>query len=260
MSQCVTPPHTKKPHTNKPISPNSTLSQNGEKPKTIIYKLKVFFSLGWKGIIKTIRYNFKLFSITKAWHFPLLLSSKTTVVKAERGSIILTSEIIHFGMFRIGVSHLRNSFQAPCFVKIEGKLIIHGEGYHNIAPGGNLTIRSTGILEIGNNFSIGHFCKIIITTHSIIGDNNLHSWENLYMDDDLHPIFDEEGNRLNKPQPLIFGNNVWIGARCTILKGVTIADGVIVASRSLITKDLSCHNSIYASQRIIKSNIRWGVK
>ena len=170
---------------------------------------------------------------------------------------MFTSKRIRCGMLRIGITHLDRSFPAPNFIRIEGKLIIHGDGLHAIGPGGNLTIRPTGILEIGNNFRIGHFSKFVISSHSVIGDNNMHSWENLYMDTDSHPVFDESGDRINEPKGLHFGNDVWIGARCTVLKGVRISDGCILASRSLVTKDLTTPRSVYASSRMIKSNVRW---
>ncbi|RWD67875.1 CatB-related O-acetyltransferase [Mesorhizobium sp.] len=38
--------------------------------------------------------------------------------------------------------------------------------------------------------------------------------------------------------PIIVGNDVWIGTRATILSGVTIGDGAIVASCSVVTKDV----------------------
>lgn len=37
---------------------------------------------------------------------------------------------------------------------------------------------------------------------------------------------------------IVVGNNVYIGTRCTILKGVTIGDNVIVGACSLVNKDL----------------------
>ena len=46
-------------------------------------------------------------------------------------------------------------------------------------------------------------------------------------------------------RPTIIGDDVWVGARCTIMSGITIGDGVIVAAGSVVTKDLqSC--GIYA--------------
>ena len=38
--------------------------------------------------------------------------------------------------------------------------------------------------------------------------------------------------------PVVIGNDVWIGADCVILDGVTIGDGAIIAANSVVTKDV----------------------
>lgn len=38
--------------------------------------------------------------------------------------------------------------------------------------------------------------------------------------------------------PIVIEDNVWIGARSVILKGVTIGEGSIVACDSVVTKDV----------------------
>ena len=38
--------------------------------------------------------------------------------------------------------------------------------------------------------------------------------------------------------PVIIEDNVWIGQYCTILKGVRIGKGSIVATRAVVTKDV----------------------
>lgn len=38
--------------------------------------------------------------------------------------------------------------------------------------------------------------------------------------------------------PIVLGNDVWVGARATILSGVTIGDGAVVAACSVVTKDV----------------------
>src|SRR5690606_12842951 len=40
------------------------------------------------------------------------------------------------------------------------------------------------------------------------------------------------------PGSVIIGNDVWIGAGATIVDGVSIGDGAIVAARSMVTKDV----------------------
>jgi len=36
----------------------------------------------------------------------------------------------------------------------------------------------------------------------------------------------------------VIGDDVWIGTRCLIFKGVTIGEGAIVAAASVVTKDV----------------------
>ena len=65
-------------------------------------------------------------------------------------------------------------------------------------------------------------------------------------------------NILNEPKDVVFGNDIWMGNGCMILKGSVIPSGCIIASRSLISKPLNEENSIITSQeRTLKSNIRW---
>lgn len=40
------------------------------------------------------------------------------------------------------------------------------------------------------------------------------------------------------PKPIHIGKNVWIGAHSTVLQGVTIGDGAIVAAGAVVTKDV----------------------
>lgn len=42
----------------------------------------------------------------------------------------------------------------------------------------------------------------------------------------------------NLPSPIHIGKNVWIGSQSTILPGVTIGDGAIVAAGAVVTKDV----------------------
>ena len=70
------------------------------------------------------------------------------------------------------------------------------------------------------------------------------------MDNDNHPINPQE-RLLRIPvdkkdvAPVKIGNNVWIGSYCAILKGVTIGDNSIIATHTVITKDVT-ENCIYA--------------
>jgi acetyltransferase-like isoleucine patch superfamily enzyme len=38
--------------------------------------------------------------------------------------------------------------------------------------------------------------------------------------------------------PVKIGNDVWIGAGCSILPGVTIGNGAVIGARAVVTKDI----------------------
>ncbi|MEI9475734.1 MAG: acyltransferase [Deltaproteobacteria bacterium] len=133
-------------------------------------------------------------------------------------------------------------------------------GHLRIIIGDNVTIgRSTlgankvydnPVLRIGNNTTIGYGGVISISKEIVIGDNCKISGYCLIMDCDDHPI--DPSKRLldlavekEDIKPVRIGNNVWIGAYATILKGVTIGDNSIISTHSVITRDV-LPNCIYA--------------
>lgn len=38
--------------------------------------------------------------------------------------------------------------------------------------------------------------------------------------------------------PIIVGENVWVGAKATILMGVTIGDNVVIGANAVVTRDI----------------------
>jgi acetyltransferase-like isoleucine patch superfamily enzyme len=88
-------------------------------------------------------------------------------------------------------------------------------------------------LEIGSNTYLNERCQISVFDRVSIGANCAIAWDVHVTDSDQHVL---DG----KPHiaPITIGDRVWIGARSTILKGVTIGDGAVVAAGSLVTRDV----------------------
>lgn len=109
-------------------------------------------------------------------------------------------------------------------------------------------------LRIGDNVSIGDRTEIHVGQGVSIGNNTLISWDCCIMDRDYHAISSDK----EKIAPIQIGENVLIGCRSLILKGVSIGDGVVIAAGSVVTKDVP-NNCIVAGNpaRIIKQNIIW---
>ena len=99
--------------------------------------------------------------------------------------------------------------------------------------GNKVTIGTASIIEghctIGNNVSIQSI--VYIPTNTIIGDN-VFIGPNAVFTNDLYPPSD---STLKGP---IFKDNVSIGANATILPGITIGEGSLVAAGAVVTKDV----------------------
>jgi Hexapeptide repeat of succinyl-transferase len=59
------------------------------------------------------------------------------------------------------------------------------------------------------------------------------SWDAQNIDTDYDHIHGREPNA-----PVVIGDEVWIGARAMILKGVTIGDGAIISAGAVVTRDV----------------------
>ena len=119
-------------------------------------------------------------------------------------------------------------------------------------------ISSTGSrIIIGENVGISG--STICASKSVtIGDNVLIGSRCLITDTDAHPL-NWQDRRLNHNEkkgtsPVVIGNDVFIGARSIILKGVTIGDRAVIGAGSVVTKDIPS-DCIAAGNpaRIIKS-------
>jgi virginiamycin A acetyltransferase len=89
---------------------------------------------------------------------------------------------------------------------------------------------------------IGKFCSIACGAKFIMNSAN-HSLKSLttypfpYFDEEWHTEQIEPEAWDNKGD-IVIGNDVWIGFEAIVLAGVRIGDGAIVASRSLVNKDV----------------------
>lgn len=101
---------------------------------------------------------------------------------------------------------------------------------------------SSAKIEIGSDVFINNNASFIIdTTGLIIGDRTLIGLNCTIMDSDFHGLKPKERMmKLYKKEnkPIVICNDVFIGNDCTILKGVTISDNIIVGSNSVVTKSL----------------------
>jgi maltose O-acetyltransferase len=101
-------------------------------------------------------------------------------------------------------------------------------------------IFSSGVLKFGCNVSINEYSRVIAYERIEIGDNVTIAKFVTILDHEHDFDFSGQGleNRDYRTAPVIIGNNVLIGDKATILKGVTIGDNVIIAANAVVTRDI----------------------
>ena len=119
----------------------------------------------------------------------------------------------------IGDGHAFNSINKANFRGVNHRCIIEVDKNAQLSIGNNCGFTGVSIvcakkIVIGDNLLCG--------TNVMIGDRNDH--------EDKYPQF--------TPQPIIIGDNVWIGMNTVVMKGVNIGNNVIIGANSIVTRDI----------------------
>nr|WP_303621206.1 acyltransferase [Kocuria sp. WN036] len=104
------------------------------------------------------------------------------------------------------------------------------------------TLTPSALISIGDE--VGLSGTVVCSAYSVhIGDRCLIGADVIICDTDFHPVDCVPRRHEPIPEPISddaihIGNDVFIGARSTILKGTTIGDGAVVGAGSLVSGDV----------------------
>jgi acetyltransferase-like isoleucine patch superfamily enzyme len=112
-----------------------------------------------------------------------------------------------------------------------------------------------GNTHLNNNVFLGEYVVIYGHGNVIIGANTLIAMHTCIVSSN-HTVPDKDELIRSKPDilmPVNIGSDVWIGAGCKILGGVTIGDGCVIGAGSVVTKDLPAYSvSVGNPAKVIK--------
>lgn len=160
---------------------------------------------------------------------------------------IVARSVVYLARLRAATSHRpkrgirigRASSIAPSaiFLCVDGGSIELGDGVH-LGPN-TVTIVRGGHLRLGSNSSAA-FGTVISALESVSIGNDVLIAEYVTIRDQDH--IHDTGEVIRKAgfrtSPIVIGDNVWIGAKATVTRGVTIGDGSVVAANCVVTTDV----------------------
>nr|WP_283096544.1 acyltransferase [Frankia umida] len=103
-----------------------------------------------------------------------------------------------------------------------------------------------GTLEIGDGVFFNRGCHLVAHEKIIIGDYTRFGAMVTIHDENHIPARDERPfiTRGFVSKPIKIGRNVWVGTKATILQGVTIGDGAVIAANSVVTRDVPAYTIV----------------
>ena len=204
---------------------------------------------------KTLRFNFHYFPLKTALKLPVFVSHRT-FLRELHGKIVVP-EKVNTAMIKIGfgdVGHYDRK-RSRSIWQVSGTVAFGGKA--SIGHGSKLSVR--GNLTLGADFNMTAESTIVCAHQISFGNDCLLSWDILIMDTDEHPIINQNGIRTNPDKPILVGNHVWIGCKCTLLKGTEIPNNTVVAAGTLLTSAFSGENQVIGGNppAVLKSDVRW---
>jgi acetyltransferase-like isoleucine patch superfamily enzyme len=148
------------------------------------------------------------------------------------------------------------------FSKLEVALTL---AERSLADGVSFAIGPEARVSIGQDCYLTD-CILLVEREIRIGDHVLISWNTTISDSDFHPVAPAErildalalspaNEGRTRPnilvQPVIIGDDVYIGPACTILKGVTIGDGAYIEAGSVVTKNVPAYAHVRGNPAVL---------
>lgn len=238
------------------------------KEKSAKQKVKGFLKYG-KTLLQRFRLSFRAWS-----NFIKVNGRKNTLSDWRKRHVIYTmpsavfdlhptAKIIVKAPFVYGNNPVKG-MRMPTCLRMEanttleihdGPLTRYGNVPYNLRYGAYIEIVNGGKLTIGQgaaNVGLTIMCakEVTIGNGVRIGRNvSIRDWNG------SHVIINDH---YRNHAPVHIGDHVWLCTGCTIMPGVTVGEGSVVAANATVTKDVPPHSLVGGSPaKVLKENIEW---
>lgn len=93
-------------------------------------------------------------------------------------------------------------------------------------------------IRIGERTAVMNGSEVIARQAVTIGADCLIGPHTIIYDSDFHGLDPRQRLQSGETEPVVIGDNVWVGTRVMILKGVSIGRDCVIAAASVVTRDV----------------------
>lgn len=148
--------------------------------------------------------------------------------------------------------HIYSKFSNSLQIRLFDKGSLHIGKNVGFRSGTKIRVNNNGMLTIGNNVGFNHYCLLMCIDSVTIGDDVMFG-PNVKIYDHDHS-YKGEGKISSQgfeTSPVVIENNVWIGADCIILKGVTIGANSVVAAGTIVRENIPANSLVYTRKECV---------
>lgn len=212
----------------------------------LIQKHKLDITWYWRSI-KSNHLNNKVKANISELHF--LDLSPYVALDIRDGGIILVNSYVTIGIGR----NKKSKAETAILIEKNGKLLFDGD--NRILPNSDIQVFKGATLRFGSG-ATNMGLKIVCSEKIWIGDHTHIGRDVWIRDNNGGHVVIQKG--YTNSSPVTIGNYVWICSNVQIMKGVTIGDGAIIASNSVVTNNVPSHCMVSGNPaQIIAENIIW---
>lgn len=216
----------------------------------------LYFTL-LRDYLYSLWFCIKVFPFNVAIKTPINISFNVKVGNIQKGALILNGSIYHNRVF-IGHRGFSAITDGKGLINIEpgGRLIINGTA--SFAQGVRLWIDPNATVTLGDHFSCNKNCLFRAYDDITIGNDVLMGWDIELNTSDGH-FLKLNGIEKENHGPIQIGNHVWVASHVVFSKKSSVADGSVVAQRSLVSTKHLKQNVLLGgtSAKEIRDNIQW---
>lgn len=169
---------------------------------------------------------------------------RNTKILVESGNTVRLAETCRLHNLTISIKGKNNKLIVHEGTFLVGNIELHGDNnYIEIGKHTRLT---------GTSLIAHHGTKIIFGERCMVApDTDVRTT-------DSHPIFNADGEWINRDKDVIIHDRVWLARYVSILKGAVIESDCVVGYKSLVVNKIP-KNSICAGipAKVVKSGITW---